>query len=80
MSGKVREETVRGIEAEQEMREALFREVEEILTELGRVRLDAGKSLILRPKDEGPHAGICVCGATGSPTAMVAHAIRLRPK
>jgi len=31
MSGKVREETVRGIEAEQEMREALFREVEEIL-------------------------------------------------
>jgi hypothetical protein len=26
MSGKGREETVRGIEAEQEMREALFRE------------------------------------------------------
>jgi len=31
MSGKAREETVRGIEAEQEMREALFREVGEIL-------------------------------------------------
>ncbi len=54
MSGKVREETVGGIEAEQEMREALFREVEEILTELGWIRPDAGK----------PHAGMCA-GAVG---------------
>jgi hypothetical protein len=34
MSGKGREETVRGIEAEQEMREALFREVGESLEEV----------------------------------------------
>jgi hypothetical protein len=31
MSGKGREETARDIEARQEMQEALFREVEEIL-------------------------------------------------
>jgi len=33
MSGKSREETARGIEATQKMREALFREVGEILEE-----------------------------------------------
>jgi hypothetical protein len=35
MGGKVREETVRGIEAEQEMRAALFREVAEFLGQDG---------------------------------------------
>ncbi len=45
MGGEGREEMARGIEERQEMREALFREVEEILR-VGRTRYEVRKRLV----------------------------------